>query len=96
MDYIEFKKIVAKKAGIPTSHANRYLRPAWETIAEILTNGDKLSIPNLCTFFVKDTPARQVKDINTGKMIDVKDLRSPRAKFSQNLRDKVNERKPGA
>lgn len=61
---------IAARAGIAKAEAGRLLDATIEAISAQLVAGNAVSLPGLAKFETRDRPARQVRNIATGAMLD--------------------------
>lgn len=61
---------IAERAGISKAEANKTLDATIDAITARLVAGDAVSLPGLARFEARDRPARQVRNIATGAMMD--------------------------
>lgn len=61
---------IAARAGIAKAEASRLLDATIEAISAQLVAGNAVSLPGLAKFETRDRPARQVRNIATGAMLD--------------------------
>lgn len=59
----------SSKSGITQKEIQSSLEPILETIIEALSNGDKISIHNFGTFYIKDIPERASRNPKSGQAI---------------------------
>ena len=61
---------IAERAGISKAEANKTLDATIDAITARLVTGDAVSLPGLAKFETRDRPARQVRNVATGAMMD--------------------------
>jgi DNA-binding protein HU-beta len=61
---------IAARAGIAKAEASRLLDATIEAISAQLVAGNAVSLPGLAKFETRDRPARQVRNVATGAMLD--------------------------
>lgn len=61
---------IAERAGISKAEANKTLDATIDAITARLVAGDAVSLPGLAKFETRDRPARQVRNVATGAMMD--------------------------
>ena len=61
---------IAERAGISKAEANKTLDATIDAITARLVAGDAVSLPGLAKFETRARPARQVRNIATGAMMD--------------------------
>ena len=80
---------IAEKANLSKKDAAAALAALTSTITETLTAGDKLSIPNLGTFEVKQHAARTGHNPRTGETVEIAAKKVPAFKAAKALKDAV-------
>ena len=61
---------IAERAGISKAEANKTLDATIDAITARLVAGDAVSLPGLAKFETRNRPARQVRNVATGAMMD--------------------------
>lgn len=61
---------IAAEADISKADANRILDATIEAIRKRLIAGEAVTLPGLAKFETRDRPARQVRNVATGEMMD--------------------------
>ena len=61
---------IAERAGISKTEANKMLDATIDAITARLVAGDAVSLPGLAKFETRNRPARQVRNVATGAMMD--------------------------
>lgn len=80
---------IAEKAGISKKDAGAALVALTATITEELKDGQKIAIPNLGTFEVRERAARTGKNPRTGEVVEIAAKRIPAFKAAKALKDAV-------
>ena len=80
---------MAEKAGISKKGAGAALAALTTTVTEELKAGEKIAIPNLGTFEVRERAARTGKNPRTGEAIEIAAKRIPAFKAAKALKDVV-------
>ena len=80
---------IAKKAGISKKDATAALAALTTTITESLQAGEKIAIPNLGSFEVRERAARTGKNPRTGESVEIGAKRIPAFKAAKALKDAV-------
>ncbi len=91
----DFIALVAEKAGSSKKDADIAVDAVLAAIEEVLTAGDKLSLPGFGTFEVRDRAARKGHDIRTGEPTDIAACRVPVFRPNAQLKEKVNNNAVG-
>jgi len=71
MNKTEFIKVVAQKAGFSRAEAKKAVGAFYETVAEALETGDKVSLLGFGSFFVAERAARQGINPKTKERINI-------------------------
>lgn len=90
MNKSELIEKVAASADIPKAVAGRALDAVISTITEALQEGDSVVLVGFGTFSVKDRAARQGRNPQTGKTIQIAAAKVPGFKAGKALKDAVN------
>lgn len=61
---------IASRSGATKAESSRMLDAVIDTITAQLVAGNTVSLPGLAKFETRDRPARQVRNVSTGAMID--------------------------
>ena len=80
---------IAEKADISRKDAMAALTALITSITEALKAGEKIAIPNLGTFEVRERAARTGKNPRTGEAVEIAAKRLPAFKLAKALKDAV-------
>lgn len=80
---------IAEKASISKKDAAAALTALTTTITETLQAGEKIAIPSLGTFEVRERAARTGKNPRTGEAVEMAAKRLPAFKPAKALKDAV-------
>lgn len=80
---------IAEKADISRKDATAALTALITSITEELKVGEKIAIPNLGTFEVRERAARTGKNPRTGEAVEIAAKRLPAFKSAKALKDAV-------
>ncbi len=80
---------IAEKADISRKDATAALTALITSITEELKAGEKIAIPNLGTFEVRERAARTGKNPRTGEAVEIAAKRIPAFKPAKALKDAV-------
>lgn len=80
---------IAEKADISRKDATAALTALITSITEALKAGEKIAIPNLGTFEVRERAARTGKNPRTGEAVEIAAKRLPAFKPAKALKDAV-------
>ena len=81
---------VAEAAGLSGADAGRAVDALVEGIASTLAGGDSVTLTGLGTFEVRDRPAREGRNPQTGESIKIAASKSPAFKAGAPLKRRVN------
>ena len=89
--FSNFVKEVATRANMPTSKGKKVISSMIDEIESSLMNNKGVSIPKLGKFYLKELPAREVRNPKTGELFEVEPNRIPKFKMSPTLRKAIKE-----
>jgi len=89
MNKAELITAMAAKADLTKDQSTAALAALLSTITETLTAGDKVAIPNLGTFQVKEHAARTGHNPRTGETVEIAARRVPAFKPAKALKDAI-------
>ena len=81
---------VAESASISKKDAGAAVAAVFGAISEELVKGEKVSLIGFGTFEVRERPARQGRNPQTGESIKIKASKAPAFKAGKALKDAVN------
>ena len=81
---------VAESANISKKDAGAAVAAVFGAISEQLVKGEKVSLIGFGTFEVRERPARQGRNPQTGESIKIKASKAPAFKAGKALKDAVN------
>ncbi|MBA7673156.1 DNA-binding protein HU [subsurface metagenome] len=93
MNKLDLAVYIARKTGLFQKDALAIIDCLTKTIQEALTKGDEVIIRGLGKFETKERSARKIRNVVTGKEIEIPVHRVPFFKPSQKLKNKVNSQK---
>lgn len=86
MNKVEMIEKIAEKTGLSKKDSTTALNAMVETITEVLVSGDKLTLPGLGTFVVKERAARVGRNPRTKEEIQIPASKVPTLKFSSTIK----------
>ena len=89
MNKAELITAMAAKADLTKDQTTAALAALLSTITETLTAGDKVAIPNLGTFEIKEHAARTGHNPRTGETVEIAARRVPAFKPAKALKDAI-------
>ena len=90
MNKADFVGAVADAAELTKADAGRAVDAVIETIKKALKKGDDVTLVGFGTFSVRARKARQGRNPQTGKEINIKASNNPAFKAGKALKDAVN------
>jgi len=90
MNKTELIDALAIKMDVPKAQAAKALDAFTETVTEVLSSGDSITLVGFGTFSVKDRPARTGRNPQTGKSISIAAAKKPAFTAGKALKDSVN------
>jgi len=63
----------------------------FEEMSNTMTNGDRVEIRGLCSFYVKQYKAYTGRNPKTGEKVEIKPKKLPFFKCGKEIRDRVNK-----
>ena len=93
MNKLDLAVYVARKTGLFQKDALAIIDCLTRTIQDALAKGDEVIIRGLGKFEIKERSARRIRNVVTGKEIEIPAHKAPFFKPSQKLKNKVNSQK---
>ena len=90
MNKAELITAMAAKADLTKDQSAAALATLLSTITETLTAGEKVAIPALGTFEVREHAARQGRNPATGETVEIAARKAPAFKAANALKDAVD------
>lgn len=89
MNKTELAAAVAAKTEMTKKDTEKVVNAVFETVSEMLANGEKVQVVGFGTFEVKERAARTAKNPRTRETVSVPATRVPAFKAGQALKTKV-------
>ena len=89
----ELIEALANEAGLTRSKAKHVVKTVFNSMANGLTNNDRVEIRGLCSFFLKPYKGYAGRNPKTGEPIKVKPKKLPFFKCSRELKERVDTHK---
>ena len=86
----EFADLMRKKLDITKSDANKAIDAFLESVTDIVKKGESVSFTGFGKFSVAERSARQGRNPQTGKVIDIKASKTAKFTAGKLLKDAVN------
>ena len=90
MTKAEFLKYVANKIDKPVAQIDETLSAMIECITNTIVKGDKLGIPGLGAFSMKQRKAREGRNPKTGEIVKIPAKKVPHFSAGKTLKEAVN------
>lgn len=90
MNKEEFVNSYAQAMRISKAEAAKHVKCFVEQIMAALRRGERVNLTGFGQFKVKDRPARQVRNPQTGQLMQVPKKRVPNFSAGKELKDSVN------
>lgn len=90
MNKAELIEQVAEKTGKTKKEASRAVDSVFQTIAEALQEGEKVTLIGFGNFEVRERAARKGRNPQTGEEIQIEASKVPAFKPGKQLKDAVN------
>jgi integration host factor subunit beta len=90
MNKLDLIEALQNEAGISKNEAEAVVKMFFNEMANTLTNGDRVEIRGLCSFYVKKYKAYTGKNPKTGEQVKVKSKRLPVFRCGNELRKRVD------
>lgn len=85
-----FVSLVAAKTGLTKKDSEQTMDAIFETLSEILSQGEHLAVSQFGSFVPKKRAARTVRNPRTGEQMIMPPSTTVALKLSQNLKEKMN------
>jgi DNA-binding protein HU-beta len=92
MTKFELISRTAEKAGITKATAEKTVNAVIEALGEALSKGERVAIPSLGVFNVKERKARKARDLRTGKEIIIPAKKAVVFTAAKSLKEAVNKK----
>ena len=90
----EFIAMVAEKTGFTKRDNERVMDAVFQTLGEILADGERLVVRDFGTFGVKQRAPRMARNPRTGQVIPLPGVRVVALKPAQVLKDRLADSAP--
>jgi DNA-binding protein HU-beta len=92
MTKFELISKTAEKAGITKAAAEKVVEAVIETLREAISKGERVAIPGLGVFNVKERKAKKGRDLRTGKEITIPAKKAVVFTAAKSLKEAVNKK----
>jgi len=87
MNKEELATAVAAKTGITKKVAEEAVNAVFDTIADVVRDGDKVTVAGFGTFALIERAARKGRNPKTGEMIEIAPTKAPRFTPGKKLKE---------
>ncbi|MDO4312258.1 MAG: HU family DNA-binding protein [Eubacteriales bacterium] len=91
MNKTELVAAIAAKAELSKKDSEKALAAFVEAVTEELKKGEKVQLVGFGTFEVSERAAREGRNPQTGKTMEIKACKAPKFKAGKALKDAVNK-----
>ena len=91
MNKTELIAAIAEKTELSRKDAEKALKAFTEVVEEELKKGEKIQLVGFGTFEVSERAAREGRNPQTGKTMEIAACKAPKFKAGKALKDIVNE-----
>lgn len=89
MNKADLIEVVKEKTGISKKVATECINNVFDTITDVVVDGDSVAIRGFGTFKAKTRAARMCRNPQTGELLPVSETKVPAFKASQSFKDAV-------
>ncbi len=90
MNKLELISILQSKADISKSDASKIVQMFFDSMSDAMSNGERVEIRGLCSFFVKNYKAYYGQNPKTKEKVRIKPKKLPFFKCGKDLRERVD------
>ncbi len=90
MNRMELVAAIAEKTELSKKDAEKALKAFTDVVAEELKKGEKIQLVGFGTFEVSERPAREGRNPQTGKTMQIAASKAPKFKAGKALKDALN------
>ena len=90
MNKTELIAAVAEKAEISKKDSEKALKAFIDVVTDELKNGEKIQLVGFGTFEVSERAAREGRNPQTGKTMEIEACKAPKFKAGKALKDAIN------
>ena len=90
MNKLELISALKNDAGISKAEAARIVQIFFNNMAEAMSQGDRVEIRGLCSFYVKEYKSYTGRNPKTGEKVVIKPKKLPFFKSGKELRERVD------
>ena len=90
MNKLELISILKDRADVSKSEASGIVDIFFNSMVQALTQGDRIEIRGLCSFYVKDYKSYTGRNPKSGEKVKIAPKRLPFFKCGRELKERVN------
>ena len=90
MNKLELIETLKTEAGITKNEAKLVVNLFFNEMSNAMTNGDRVEIRGLCSFYVKKYKAYAGRNPKTGEQVKIKPKKLPFFKCGKELKERVD------
>ncbi len=90
MNKLELISALKTESNISKSEAAKVVQIFFDSMSDALTNGERVEIRGLCSFFVKEYKSYTGRNPKTGQKVMIKPKRLPFFKAGKELKERVD------
>ena len=87
----DFIALMAERCDITKKDATEEYENVFGVLAEVLSEGNEVAIPDLGRFKIADRPARTARNPRTGETVDVPAKKTMKLQLSKNIKMAVSQ-----
>lgn len=91
MNKLELISALKKESNISKAEAAKVVQIFFDSMAQALTEGERIEIRGLCSFFVKEYKSYIGRNPKTGEKVKIQPKKLPFFKCGKELRERVNK-----
>lgn len=85
----DFIALIAERCDITKKDATEEYENVFGVLAEVLSEGNEVAIPDLGRFKIADRAARIANNPRTGEKVSVPAKKAPKFQFSKNIKEAI-------
>lgn len=90
MNKKELIDLISNKSGLTKADSEKAFSAVFESLTELLAQGDSIVIPKFASLSVKSRPARNGRNPSTGEMMEIPASKAVSFKTSSKLKEAIN------
>ncbi|MCB9481542.1 MAG: integration host factor subunit beta [Desulfobacteraceae bacterium] len=90
MNKLELISELKKQANLTKSEASEIVRIFFDSMTDALSNGERVEIRGLCSFFIKEYKSYTGRNPKTGEKVKIPPKKLPFFKCGKELKERVD------